>query len=161
MNRDKIRLFALWLAYLNTRATLLTNEIQAQTNLRLWLVLSGSITCVPAFSARCVCFVCLSWGSCFISFVLVDNFFLLLWRLTEKFLHRRCVLSWQESQPLTPKNDQHLISLHITTTESNIEVMRKWKMNTQSRSSWLLNKFSFSIPYEMYTKQWGEYAYWC
>ena len=129
VNRDKIRLFALWLAYLNTRATLLTNEIQAQTNHRLWLVLSGSITCVPAFSARCICFVCLSWDSCFISFVLVDNFFLLLWRLTEKFLHRRCVLSWQESQPLTPKNDQHPISLHtlpLMNQTLRLRENRKW-----------------------------------
>ena len=37
----------------------------------------------------------------------------------------------------------------------------KKEMITNSRSSWLLNKFSLSAPQEMCKKQKGEYAYWC
>ena len=29
------------------------------------------------------------------------------------------------------------------------------------RSSWLLNKFSFTVPYEMYGEQFWEYPHWC
>ena len=39
--------------------------------------------------------------------------------------------------------------------------MRIKEMITNSRSSWLLNKFSLSAPQEMYREQYGEYAYWC
>ena len=35
------------------------------------------------------------------------------------------------------------------------------EMITNCRQSWLLNKFSFLAPWEMYREQYGEYAYWC
>ena len=33
-------------------------------------------------------------------------------------------------------------------------------MITNQKSSWLLNKFSLSVAWEMYREQYGEYAYW-
>ena len=41
-----------------------------------------------------------------------------------------------------------------------MEVMRIKEMITNSRSSWLLDKFSLSARYEMYDEQYGEYEYW-
>ena len=35
------------------------------------------------------------------------------------------------------------------------------EMIINCRQSWLLNKFSFLAPWEMYREQYGEYAYWC
>ena len=60
-----------------------------------------------------------------------------------------------------PKSDCLLISPHINTFPSNLKVMQIKEMITNCRSSWLLNKFSLSTPWEMYREQCGEYAYWC
>ena len=43
---------------------------------------------------------------------------------------------------LVCKSDRHLISPNSITPESNIKVMRVTEMITNSRSSWLLDKFS-------------------
>ena len=63
--------------------------------------------------------------------------------------------------PLTHKSDWHLISLYHITPESHTKVMRIKELITCKKSSWLLNKFSFSAPWEMFREQCGEYAYWC
>ena len=57
-------------------------------------------------------------------------------------------------------NDKHLISCYNITPESNIEVTRIKEIITNLRSSWLLNKFSLSAPYEMFREYYREYAYW-
>ena len=49
-----------------------------------------------------------------------------------------------DSNPLTTKCDQHLISPYNITCESHIKVMRIKEMVTNLRWSWLLNKFSLS-----------------
>ena len=49
-----------------------------------------------------------------------------------------------DSNPLTTKSDQHLISPYNTTCESHIKVMRIKEVVTNLRWSWLLNKFSLS-----------------
>ena len=49
-----------------------------------------------------------------------------------------------DSNPLTTKSDQHLISPYNITCESYIKVMRIKEMITNLRWSWLLNKFSLS-----------------
>ena len=54
---------------------------------------------------------------------------------------------------MTPKSDQYSISPYIITPESYIQVTRIKKMIINQRSSWLLNKFSFSAPKEMYREQ--------
>ena len=54
---------------------------------------------------------------------------------------------------LTSMSDQHSISPYIITPESYIQVTRIKKMIINQRSSWLLNKFSFSAPKEMYREQ--------
>ena len=38
--------------------------------------------------------------------------------------------------------------------------MRIKEMITSEKSFWLVNKFSLSVPQEMYEDQDGEYAYW-
>ena len=35
------------------------------------------------------------------------------------------------------------------------------EMVTREGIFWLANKFSLSVPLEMYKEQYGEYAYWC
>ena len=54
--------------------------------------------------------------------------------------------------PLTRKSDQNLISPYNNTLESNNKVMRIEEMITNKSSSWLLNKFSLSAPWEMYNE---------
>ena len=61
---------------------------------------------------------------------------------------------------ITPGSNWHLISLYITTTESNSKVVRIQKMTTYSRNSWLFYTTSLSIPFQMYREQYEEYAYW-
>lgn len=52
-----------------------------------------------------------------------------------------------------------LISLHSVTPKWNIKVTQINKMIPNLRNScWLLNKFSYTIPWEMYKAQFGEYA---
>ena len=63
--------------------------------------------------------------------------------------------------PLSPEIDQYLISPNNIILISNIVVTRIKEMITNYRSSWLLNKFSLSVPQEMYGEQYGEYTYWC
>ena len=46
--------------------------------------------------------------------------------------------------PFTSKTDQHEISPHNISPESNIDVTRKTKMITKQRGSSFLNKFSLS-----------------
>ena len=36
----------------------------------------------------------------------------------------------------------------------------KW-LDCQVKKLWLINKFSLSVPKEMYREQYGEYVYWC
>ena len=62
---------------------------------------------------------------------------------------------------LTPKSDWHLISPHNITHESNIKVLRRKEMIKDSRSFWLLNKFSWTALTEMLRQQYEKYAYWC
>ena len=47
-------------------------------------------------------------------------------------------------QSINPMNDEHLISLYIINTDSNINAIIK-EMTIHSRISWLLNKFSLSV----------------
>ena len=47
-------------------------------------------------------------------------------------------------QSINPTNDEHLISLYIINTDSNINAIIK-EMTIHSRISWLLNKFSLSV----------------
>ena len=61
---------------------------------------------------------------------------------------------------LNPKSNWHQISPYIVTPESHIKVMRIKEVITNQISFWLVNKFSLSIPQEMYKEQYGEYAYW-
>ena len=61
---------------------------------------------------------------------------------------------------ITPGSDWHLISLYMTTTESNSKVLRIQKMITYSRNSWLFYTTSLSIPFQMYREQYEEYVYW-
>ena len=49
-------------------------------------------------------------------------------------------------KPLTPKSDKHLISPNNITPKSNIEFRRIREMIGNSRSSWLLDKFSLQTP---------------
>ena len=49
-------------------------------------------------------------------------------------------------KPLTPKSDKHLISPNNITRISNIEFRRIREMIGNSRSSWLLDKFSLQTP---------------
>jgi len=57
--------------------------------------------------------------------------------------------------PLGPNSDENeiLISLYITTTYSNIQVMRIKEVITKSTVSWYLDKFSLLVPQEMYGEQ--------
>ena len=57
---------------------------------------------------------------------------------------------------ITPGSDWHLISLYITTTESDSKVVRTQKMITYSRNSWLFYTTSLSIPFQMYREQYEE-----
>ena len=52
-------------------------------------------------------------------------------------------LHFLESNPPTPKSDEHLISPNIFTPKSNIKFMRIREMIRNSRSSWLFDKFSY------------------
>ena len=61
----------------------------------------------------------------------------------------------------TSKSDLHLISPYNITPELYIKVMRMKERITTQRGSWLLNKFILSAPWEIYTEQYWEYAYWC
>ena len=56
------------------------------------------------------------------------------------------ITTWKPLNPLTPKSDQYLNSPYNITPESHIKVMRIKEMVTNLRSSWLLNKFSSSVP---------------
>ena len=60
---------------------------------------------------------------------------------------------------LTLLSDQHLISPHNITPESNIQVTGIKQIITNLRNSGFLNKFSLSAPSEMYREQYREYAY--
>ena len=57
------------------------------------------------------------------------------------------------SNPLAPKSDQHPISPHCITRESNMKIRRIEEMIINWSSSRLLNKFSLSASLEMYGKQ--------
>ena len=59
---------------------------------------------------------------------------------------------------LTPKSDKHLISPKSITPESKFRAERIEEMITVSRNSWLLDKFSWCVPKEMYREQFGEYS---
>ena len=48
--------------------------------------------------------------------------------------------------PLTLEGDKQIISPDNITPQSHIKIMRVKKMITNKRTSWLLNKFSFSAP---------------
>ena len=48
--------------------------------------------------------------------------------------------------PLTPKSDQHVISPHNVSRESDNKVTRMKETINNLRSFWLLNKFSLSAP---------------
>ena len=65
---------------------------------------------------------------------------------------------------LNPKSDEHLISPYIISPESHIKVMRMKEMISNEKSFWSVNKFSLSVPWELYKKQYGEqygdYAFW-
>ena len=64
--------------------------------------------------------------------------------------------------PLNPKSDQHLISPYINTVKSHITIMRiKGNDHQTKKLYWLLDKFSLSVPKEMYREVHGEYRYWC
>ena len=53
--------------------------------------------------------------------------------------------------PLAPESDWFLISPYGSHLESNVKVMRIKEMITNIRSSlWVKNKFSLSVPWEMY-----------
>ena len=58
--------------------------------------------------------------------------------------------------PLNSKRDKHLISSNSITPESNIKVMRIKEMITNSRSSWLLEKFYLKLQ-----RKYEELRYWC
>ena len=47
---------------------------------------------------------------------------------------------------LSPKSDENKISLYITNTCSNIQVMRIKKVITKDEMSWYLDKFSLLDP---------------
>ena len=63
--------------------------------------------------------------------------------------------------PFDPKSDEKLISPYNITPEAHMRVKRVKEMIKKWWSSWLFCKFSLSAPWEMYRKQYGEYAYWC
>ena len=60
---------------------------------------------------------------------------------------------------LNLKSDEHLISSYNISPESHIKVMI-----SNEKSFWSVNKFSLSVPWELYKElygeQYGDYAFW-
>lgn len=62
---------------------------------------------------------------------------------------------------LTPRSVLHLIFLLSTISPLN-QIPRSWKLGNDYQIEKLvsINKFSLSVPREMYTKNYGEYVSW-
>ena len=58
------------------------------------------------------------------------------------------------------KNYKFDLGVQGLSAESNIKVIRIKEMIAYKMSSWLLNKFSLSVPEEIYREYCGEYAHW-
>ena len=65
---------------------------------------------------------------------------------------------------LNLKSDEHLISSYNISPESHIKVMRIKEMISNEKSFWSVNKFSSSVPWELYKElhgeQYGDCAFW-
>ena len=76
-----------------------------------------------------------------------------LWNLFFEQILRHGIKKWHlylKGINLSLNSDLHLISPFIITPESHIKVTKITEMVANHRSSWLVNKFSMSVPQEVY-----------